>query len=61
MSFNNAIDFTGLEEYRRYGWQRQLHLFEVPLYYIEYGIAQLGAIGYGCNSGRTKRLRWIII
>ncbi|MDE1193507.1 MAG: M3 family oligoendopeptidase [Arachidicoccus sp.] len=41
----NTIDFTGLEEYRAYGWQRQLHLFEVPFYYIEYGIAQLGAIG----------------
>jgi oligoendopeptidase F len=42
---STAIDFSGLEEYRRYGWQRQLHLFEVPFYYIEYGIAQLGAIG----------------
>jgi oligoendopeptidase F len=42
---SGAIDFSGLEEYRRYGWQRQLHLFEVPFYYIEYGIAQLGAIG----------------
>lgn len=41
----NAIDFTGLETYRAIGWQRQLHLFEVPFYYIEYGIAQLGAIG----------------
>jgi oligoendopeptidase F len=40
-----AMDVSGLEEYRRYGWQRQLHLFEVPFYYIEYGIAQLGAIG----------------
>ncbi|HKP32486.1 MAG TPA: M3 family oligoendopeptidase, partial [Chitinophagaceae bacterium] len=40
-----VIDFSGLEEYRKYGWQRQLHLFEVPFYYIEYGIAQLGAIG----------------
>ncbi len=40
-----VIDFSGLEEFRRYGWQRQLHLFEVPFYYIEYGIAQLGAIG----------------
>lgn len=40
-----VIDFTGLEAYRRFGWQRQLHLFEVPFYYIEYGIAQLGAIG----------------
>ncbi len=40
-----VIDFSGLEEFRRYGWQRQLHLYEVPFYYIEYGIAQLGAIG----------------
>jgi oligoendopeptidase F len=39
------IDYTGLEQYRPYEWQRQLHLFEVPFYYIEYGIAQLGAIG----------------
>ncbi|MGZ8556798.1 MAG: M3 family oligoendopeptidase [Chitinophagaceae bacterium] len=40
-----VIDFAGLDEYRLYAWQRQLHLFEVPFYYIEYGIAQLGAIG----------------
>jgi oligoendopeptidase F len=40
-----AIDFEGLDEYRRFSWQRQLHLYEVPFYYIEYGIAQLGAIG----------------
>lgn len=40
-----AIDFSGLDEYRKYSWQRQLHLYEVPFYYIEYGIAQLGAIG----------------
>ncbi len=41
----NSIDYTGLDIYREIGWQRQLHLFEVPFYYIEYGIAQLGAIG----------------
>ena len=41
----NSIDYSGLDEYRKIGWQRQLHLFEVPFYYIEYGIAQLGAIG----------------
>lgn len=40
-----VIDFSGLDEYRKYSWQRQLHLYEVPFYYIEYGIAQLGAIG----------------
>jgi oligoendopeptidase F len=40
-----VVDFSDLAEYRKYGWQKQLHLFEVPFYYIEYGIAQLGAIG----------------
>ncbi len=39
------LDVSGLEDFRKWGWQRQLHLFEVPFYYIEYGIAQLGAIG----------------
>lgn len=42
---SSVIDFAGLSAYRQYSWQRQLHLFEVPFYYIEYGIAQLGAIG----------------
>lgn len=42
---DNVIDYSGLENYRSNLWQRQLHLFEVPFYYIEYGIAQLGAIG----------------
>ncbi|MEO5563543.1 MAG: M3 family oligoendopeptidase [Chitinophagaceae bacterium] len=42
---SRVIDFSGLEQYRMFGWQRQLHLYEVPFYYIEYGIAQLGAIG----------------
>lgn len=39
------IDYSGYENYRLNFWQKQLHLFEVPFYYIEYGIAQLGAIG----------------
>lgn len=42
---SKELDVSGLDEIRRYGWQRQLHLYEVPFYYIEYGIAQLGAIG----------------
>jgi oligoendopeptidase F len=42
---DNVINYSGLEKYRENAWQRQLHLFEVPFYYIEYGIAQLGAIG----------------
>ena len=41
----HSIDYSGLDDFRAIGWQRQLHLFEVPFYYIEYGIAQLGAIG----------------
>jgi oligoendopeptidase F len=40
-----SIDYSGLDAFREISWQRQLHLFEVPFYYIEYGIAQLGAIG----------------
>lgn len=39
-----VVDWSGFEEYRANFWQKQLHLFEVPFYYIEYGIAQLGAI-----------------
>lgn len=42
---SGEINIEGLDAYRAASWQRQLHLFEVPFYYIEYGIAQLGAIG----------------
>jgi oligoendopeptidase F len=42
---DDVIDYRGLDMYRENAWQRQLHLFEVPFYYIEYGIAQLGSIG----------------
>ncbi len=43
--FSTGItDWSGHEVYRTNFWQKQLHLFEVPFYYIEYGIAQLGAI-----------------
>jgi oligoendopeptidase F len=41
----HIVDWTGLEEERKFVWQRQSHLFGVPFYYIEYGIAQLGALG----------------
>lgn len=50
------LDVSGLEEYRKWGWQRQLHLFEVPFYYIEYGIAQLGAIGLWKQFRENKDL-----
>ncbi len=38
------VDWTGYESYKENLWQKQLHLFEVPFYYIEYAIAQLAAI-----------------
>jgi oligoendopeptidase F len=43
-------DWSGYEETRDTSWQRQMHLFEVPFYYVEYGIAQLGALGIWKNS-----------
>ena len=42
--FGSVLDWTGFEDWRKVGWQRQLHLFSYPFYYIEYGIAQLGAL-----------------
>lgn len=41
---SSVIDWEGEEDVYLNQWQRQLHLFEVPFYYIEYGMAQLGAI-----------------
>lgn len=51
---DDVIDYSGLEAYRSNAWQRQLHLFEVPFYYIEYGIAQLGAIGMWMQFKENK-------
>lgn len=42
--FNAGIDWTGLEEEKKIGWLFQLHIFEVPFYYIEYAMSQLGAL-----------------
>ena len=41
---SDAVNWEGYEHFRRNGWQRQLHIFGMPFYYIEYGIAQLGAL-----------------
>jgi oligoendopeptidase F len=46
---SKIIDWSGLEEARLNSWQKQLHLYEVPFYYIEYGMAQLGAIALWRN------------
>ena len=42
------------EQVRETLWQRQLHLFSVPLYYIEYGIAQLGALQLWLTARRDR-------
>ncbi len=46
---SGVYDYTGLEAVRERGWQSQLHIYEVPFYYIEYGMAQLGAIAVWRN------------
>ncbi len=46
---NNFADWNGLEPELENLWQKQLHIFEVPFYYIEYAIAQLGAIAVWKN------------
>lgn len=43
-TFGAAVDWSDYRENRESYWQRQLHLFVHPFYYIEYGIAQLGAL-----------------
>jgi oligoendopeptidase F len=49
-SFADKItDWEGQKRFKNYNWQRQLHIFEVPFYYIEYGMAQLGAISVWRN------------
>jgi len=52
---NTLTDYSGLEHYRNIRWQSQLHIFEVPFYYIEYGIAQLGAIALRKNYEKNKK------
>ncbi len=43
------VDWSGYDHFLATGWQGQLHLFEVPFYYIEYGISQLGALAVWKN------------
>jgi oligoendopeptidase F len=46
---DSVTDWTGFEDFKKYIWQKQLHIYEVPFYYIEYGMAQLGAVGVWRN------------
>ncbi|GAP12385.1 oligoendopeptidase, M3 family [Longilinea arvoryzae] len=48
--FMVVVDWSGLEDEMVTGWQRKLHIFQVPFYYVEYGLAQLGAAQVWRNS-----------
>ena len=52
---DTVTDWSGLQEAKDYMWQKQLHLYEVPFYYIEYGMAQLGAIAVWRNFRQDKQ------
>lgn len=53
---DSVTDWSGLEEGKNYLWQKQLHLYEVPFYYIEYGMAQLGAIAIWRNYKMNRKV-----
>ena len=52
--FGGEVDWSGYDQSRAYLWHRQLHIFLHPFYYVEYGIAQLGALQVWANSKRDK-------
>jgi oligoendopeptidase F len=52
--FGGDVDWSGYEAARAHLWHRQLHIFIHPFYYIEYGIAQLGALQVWANSKRDQ-------
>jgi oligoendopeptidase F len=54
-----TVDWSGLEHIQAFTWQKQLHLYEVPFYYIEYGMAQLGALAVWRNflSDKPKAIQ----
>ena len=53
--YDAGVDYTGLEAVRRNLWQKQLHIFECPFYYIEYGIAQIGALQVWANFKKDPK------
>jgi len=52
--FGGDVDWSGFGKARANLWHRQLHIFLIPFYYIEYGIAQIGALQVWANSKRNK-------
>lgn len=52
--FMPVTDWTGFETEMATGWHRKLHIFEAPFYYVEYGLAQLGALQVWANALRDQ-------
>jgi oligoendopeptidase F len=52
--FGGEVNWSGYEDARANLWHRQLHIFLYPFYYVEYGIAQLGALQVWANSKRDR-------
>jgi oligoendopeptidase F len=52
--FGGDVDWSGHERARANLWHRQLHIFLHPFYYVEYGIAQLGALQIWANSKKDR-------
>ncbi len=52
--FMGGVDWSGLDEEMRTGWHRKLHIHQVPFYYVEYGLAQLGAMQIWRNALRDQ-------
>jgi oligoendopeptidase F len=48
------VDYSGLEEVKATGWHRKLHIHQVPFYYVEYGLAQLGAVQIFGNARKDQ-------
>ena len=44
------VDWSGLEQAMMTGWHRKIHIHEAPFYYVEYGLAQLGAVQVWRNA-----------
>jgi oligoendopeptidase F len=49
-----GINWEGYEEVKKTGWHRKLHIFHVPFYYIEYGLAALGAFQIWENAQKDQ-------
>ncbi|NJL93316.1 MAG: M3 family oligoendopeptidase [Anaerolineae bacterium] len=60
--FMLGVDWSGLEDIKATGWHRKLHIYQIPFYYIEYGMAQVGALQVWLNAqedqaGAVRRYR----